>query len=46
MAATQVFVDRFHFPNHIDNWCKKHMNPNKVSELTGVNTEVRMTLTT
>ena len=25
----QIKVDRFHFPNHKDPWCKKNVDPNK-----------------
>ena len=33
-------VDRFHFGNHVDNWCQENCDPNKVRELDGVNTEI------
>ena len=33
-------VDRFHFGNHIDQWCIDNCDPNKVRELDGVNTEI------
>ena len=33
-------IDRFHFVNHIDQWCIDNCDPNKVRELDGVNTEV------
>ena len=33
-------MDRFHFGNHIDEWCIENCDPNKVRELDGVNTEV------
>ena len=33
-------VDRFHFPNHVDPWCKANMDPSKCPLLKGVNSEV------
>lgn len=39
-AATQVCVDRVHFKNHTDRWCKQHMDPDSIPEMMGVNTEV------
>lgn len=39
-AQCQVFVDRMHFKNHVDPWCREHMDANKIPDLKGVNTEV------
>ena len=33
-------IDRFHFPNHTDYWCKQNMDPSKSDNLKNVNTEV------
>jgi hypothetical protein len=33
-------VDWFHFRNHIDPWCQENCNPEGVSSLDGVNTQV------
>ena len=33
-------IDRFHFGNHIDEWCIENCDPNKIRELDGVNTEI------
>ena len=33
-------IDRFHFKNHIDSWCKNHMNPAHCQILDRVNTSV------
>ena len=32
--------DRLHFRNHVDPWCKQHMDPNSHPELDGINTMV------
>eukprot|EP00732_Lithocolla_globosa_P005613 Lithocolla_globosa_v1_NODE_5903_length_1167_cov_69.378597.p1 type:complete len:180 gc:universal NODE_5903_length_1167_cov_69.378597:690-151(-) len=37
--AVKIAIDRLHFKNHIDAWCKKYMNPNKHKDLDGVNTQ-------
>ena len=37
----RVFIDRMHFKNHVDSWCRKHMNPNDIPEVKNVNTEVK-----
>eukprot|EP00732_Lithocolla_globosa_P000708 Lithocolla_globosa_v1_NODE_262_length_4766_cov_108.495648.p2 type:complete len:171 gc:universal NODE_262_length_4766_cov_108.495648:595-83(-) len=34
-----IVVDRMHFKNHVDSWCKQHMNPNKFEQLKGLNTQ-------
>jgi len=39
MAELQYVVDRFHFPNHVDRWCKKMCNPYKCRFIEKVNTE-------
>ena len=36
----EMKVDRFHFSNHVEEWCKKNMDPAKSKFLDGVNTEV------
>ncbi len=33
-------IDRFHFDNHIDPWCRKHMDPATSKYLKNVNTEI------
>ena len=33
-------VDKFHFRNHVDPWCQENCNPEKVTELNGVNTQI------
>jgi len=39
-AQTTFFVDRLHFKNHKDPWCKQHMDPAlHYSELDGVNSQ-------
>ena len=35
IAKMEIVVDRFHFSNHTDNWCKKNCNPNDVVSLMG-----------
>lgn len=42
-AATRTFVDRMHFPGHVDWWCRCFMNANQVHELQKdkINTQVR-----
>ena len=36
IASMKMVVDRFHFPGHVDTWCKKNCNPNDCDELEGV----------
>ena len=36
IAHCHIVVDRFHFPGHVDVWCKEHCNPNKLEELNQV----------
>lgn len=40
MGQLDMKIDRLHYPNHVDPWCKKHMNPKKDKDLEGVNTVV------
>ena len=40
LEKMKVFVDRFHFKCHKDSFCKQNCNPDKLSELIGVNTSV------
>ena len=40
LIFNEIVVDRMHFKNHIDVWCKKNCDPDKTPELEGVNTEV------
>ena len=32
-------IDRMHYQNHRDKWCKKYLNPDNNPDLTGINTE-------
>ena len=36
----KIKIDRFHFKNHIDKWCKANMNPADSVYLKDVNTEI------
>ena len=36
ISCSHIVVDRFHFPGHVDLWCKEHCNPNKLEELNNV----------
>ena len=29
MSQLECYIDRFHFPNNVDKWCKKERNPFK-----------------
>lgn len=40
LADLNIVVDRMHFRNHVDKWCKLHMNPDKNKEFKDINTEV------
>ena len=40
LNTKETKIDRFHFPNHTNEWCKLHMNPNDSAHLKNVNTEV------
>ena len=33
MAEMEMIVDRFHFKNHVDRWCKEHCNPYNCNDL-------------
>ena len=33
IAKMEIVLDRFHFPNHTDDWCKKTCNPYNFMEL-------------
>ena len=33
MAAMEMMVDKFHFRNHVDQWCKANCNPHKSNQL-------------
>ncbi|CAB3984460.1 Hypothetical predicted protein [Paramuricea clavata] len=37
IGGTTIVVDKFHFRNHVDEWCKKHCNPYKCTDLDEVN---------
>lgn len=39
IASLDFRIDRFHFKNHVDDWCKVHCNPKDSVFLTDVNTE-------
>ena len=40
LSMRTMKVDKFHFKNHVDPWCKNNMDPYKCDELKGVNTEI------
>ena len=40
LASVGKHVDRFHFRNHVDPWCQANCNPETVTDLKGVNTQV------
>ena len=40
MVEIPMFVDKFHFRNHVDPWCVKNCDPFKESEPNKVNTPV------
>ena len=40
LSEIEMKIDRFHFVNHTDAWCQKHMNPATSKYLSKVNTEV------
>ena len=42
IASMKLVVDRFHFPGHVDSWCKKNCNPNDIDELKGVRRLIRV----
>ena len=39
LASIIMVVDKMHFKNHVDKWCKQNVNPNKVKEFDNLNTE-------
>ena len=40
LSNKEIKIDRFHFGNHIEKWCKDNMNPDNSDHLKNVNTEV------
>ena len=38
-ASLTMVVDKLHFKNHVDRWCKQNVNPHKVKEFDNLNTE-------
>ena len=40
LSTRNMKVDKFHFKNHVDPWCKQNMDPYKCDALKEVNTEV------
>ena len=40
LHTKEIKIDRFHYPNHTNSWCKREMNPNDSIHLKNVNTEV------
>ncbi len=40
LANTAIKIDRFHFKNHVDAWCRANMNPDDSVLLKNVNTEI------
>ena len=40
LAKMRKSIDKFHFGNHVDMWCKENCNPYDVKALDNVNTEV------
>ena len=39
LAQLKIVVDKMHFRNHTDPWCKKNVNPYKCPDFVGINTE-------
>ena len=39
-AGLTFAIDRFHFPNHVDENCHKNVNPSKMPDFNGVNTVI------
>lgn len=39
-AMCRIFIDRFHIPGHVDQWCIDHMQIEGTAKLKKVNTEV------
>jgi hypothetical protein len=40
MSNIQMYVDKFHFKNHIDPWCIENCDPNEIKDLEDVNTPI------
>ena len=40
LASIKMVVDKMHFPNHIDKWCRANVNPYQLPEFDNLNTEV------
>lgn len=40
LGSLTVVVDKFHFKNHVDKWCRANVNPYKVPDFQNLNTEV------
>lgn len=40
LADLDMVVDKMHFRNHVDRWCKSNCNPYDRPDLDGVDTEV------
>ena len=40
MSEIPMYVDKFHFRNHIDPWCIEHCGPTKIKDLDDINTPV------
>jgi hypothetical protein len=39
IASLKMVVDKMHFKNHVDKWCRQNVNPHKVPEFNNLNTE-------
>ena len=39
LASIKIAVDRMHFKNHVDKWCRKNLDPDKIVEFKKLNTE-------
>ncbi|XP_066912461.1 uncharacterized protein [Clytia hemisphaerica] len=39
ISSMEFYIDRFHYKNHKDPWCRRNCNPDKSSLLKNVNTE-------
>ena len=40
MGEIEMYVDKFHFRNHIDPWCVENCDPTKIKELDDINTPI------
>ena len=45
ISEIEIVLDRFHYPNHVDDWCKRTCNPNNFEELNGVSLTTTCTCT-